>query len=171
MKYANDSALKWNIVYIISTCSENGLINGLSENQILEIINLLKSCASDRKFKDLVAPSIAGLASNHCLDFLKGQPEKLLTLVKILDECFTSDDLYIERKVGMSIKEFLVGKLENSDNTELNDAISHLRKDPKSENSQKFLDQLIQNSLLKDLTEEGKEEFKKLITKCLFYLD
>ena len=178
MKHANDDALKWKISYIISTFSSNGLINGLSEDKILEIVNFLASCAGDRDAKEFVASSIASLALNHCLDFFKGQPEKLLTLVETLDECFKLGDsdiknkdfaLFIKRKVANAVQDFLVGKLETSDSVKLKDAISAFYNNPESENSQKFLDQLIQNSLLKDLTEEGKEKFKKLLGDCLFY--
>ena len=179
MKHANDGALKWKISYIISIFSSNGLINGLSEDNILEIVNFLKSCAGDRDAKEFVASSIASLASNHCLDFFKGQPEKLLTLVEILDKCFkpeasdieNKEFVYIKRKVANSIKNLLLGKVKGLGNAELSHNISCFFKDPKSENSQKFLDQLIQNSLLKDLTEEGKKKFKKLLGDCLVYFD
>ena len=179
MKHANDDALKWKISYIISIFSSNGLINGLSQDKILEIVNFLKSCAGDMDAKEFVASSIVSLASNHFLDSFKGQPEKLLTLVEILDECFEikesdkkNKDFIVEKyKVGHSIRVLLLGEVEILYGGELCSNIVSVCKDPKSENSQKFLDQLIQNSLFKDLTEEGKKKFKKLLVDCLFYFD
>ena len=179
IKKANYDVLKWKISYVISNFSSNGLINRLSEDKVLEIINFLASCADDMDAKEYVASSIASLALNNCLNSFKGQPEKLLTLVDILDRCFKLEDseknknfiFFVKCRVARSLQSLVLGKAKVSYGTELCDNISSFYEDPKSENSQQFLDRLIQNSFFKDLTEEGKERLKKLLGDCLRYFD
>ena len=155
------------------------MIDGLPEDKILEIVNFLKSCAGDSNAKEFVASSIAGLVLNHYLDSFKDQPDKLLTLVEILDECFRPEDsyvknrngLYVKTSVARSIQNLFIGKVKVLGNTELSANILSFYKDRESENSQNFLNQLIQNSFFQNLTKEGKEKLKKLLGDCLQYFD
>ena len=81
-----------------------GLLNGLSNDKILMMVDVLKLCVSCDDARVYVAISISQLASNHLLGGLKNQPQKI---VDLLDEC-SSENIF---EYILDAIEVLLGKI------------------------------------------------------------
>ena len=172
LKRQNDEACrKSNIANVISVLSDKCLINGLSDDTILNIIRFFESCANDSEAEKYVVLAMRSLCTKRCLNCFEDKLDTLQVLVKILKECFRLECLVREKEdpkyVYLKPATYESVRTINAFLGIYNDSYDlkkhGLEQNPESENSQNFLNQLIEGSFFKNLTGEGKKELKELL--------
>ena len=135
----------------IADLARKDLLNGLSNDKVLKMVDALKLCVSDNGARPYVAISIFRLASNNLLGVLENQPIKL---VEMLDECLANYDGVTEVRKSIEV---LLG--ENNMQKYYDQTTDEGRK--------RVLEELVGESLLKNLTADGKEKLKNIIDRCI----
>ncbi len=135
----------------IADLARKDFLNGLSNDKVLKMVDALKLCVSDNRARPYVAISIFRLASNNLLGVLENQPIKL---VEMLDECLANYDGVTEVRKSIEV---LLG--ENNMQKYYDQTTDEGRK--------RVLEELVGESLLKNLTADGKEKLKNIIYRCI----
>ena len=130
------------------------MLTGLSNDKILKIVDALKLCVSDNGARFYVAISISRLASNNLLGSFESDPEKL---VDLLDECSANHD---GAPHVLNAIEVFLGR---NNMTKYYDQTT-------DEGRRSVVDELVGESLLKNLTDDGKAKLKDIIDRCVYYI-
>ena len=125
-----------------------------ADDKILKIVDALKLCVNDNGARHYVAISISRLASNSLLGSFESDPEKL---VDLLDECSANHDCVPH--VLNAIEVFL----GRNNMTKYYDQTT-------DEGRRNAVDELVGESLFKNLKDDGKSKLKDIIDRCVHYI-
>ena len=149
VKCTEEPSARQKVSEAVAILARKGSFNGLSNDNVLKIVDALKLCVNNNEAKSYVAISISGLASNNLLGGFEN-------MVEMLDECLTNDSA---PDVWYAVQVFIGENNRERYHDQTTD-----------EGRRKVLDELVGKSLLKNLTDDGKEKLKDIIDRCVHYI-